>query len=128
MSRFILLFLTSVLYAAPAESQFPWSQQMLQTNTRAVCMAFTLFASSLRISRAEGMPDVLVYGGTSGGISTAVSAAKAGMKVTLVEPTSRIGGLMSCGLSYSDFRSFESLSGFFQEFANRVQQHYVETY
>jgi FAD dependent oxidoreductase len=95
---------------------------------RFICIAFVLIVSSLGISRAEESTDVLVYGATPGGISAAVSASKAGMKVTLVEQTKRIGGLMSSGLSYSDFRSFESLSGFFLEFAQRVQQHYVETY
>lgn len=69
-----------------------------------------------------------VYGATPGGIAAAVSAAKGGLRVTLVEPTSHIGGLVTNGLSYTDFRTFESLSGFFWEFARRVEQHYVKTY
>ncbi len=72
--------------------------------------------------------DVVVYSATPGGIAAAVSAAKGGMDVTLVEPTHRIGGLTTSGLSYSDFRSFEALTGFFREFADRVRRHYVETY
>ena len=56
--------------------------------------------------------EVLVYGATPGGIAAAVAAAKGGHDVLLVEPTSRIGGLLTCGLTHSDFRSFESLKIF----------------
>ncbi len=72
--------------------------------------------------------DVLVYGATPGGIAAAVSAAKAGHTVTLLEPTGRIGGMLTCGLSNSDFRSFESLTGFFLEFSQRVQSEYEHQY
>jgi hypothetical protein len=80
------------------------------------------------VSASEDTPDVCVYGATPGGIAAAVSAAKGGLRVTLVEPTNRIGGLVTNGLSYTDFRTFESLSGFFWEFARRVEQYYVKTY
>lgn len=79
-------------------------------------------------SDADEATDVCVYGATPGGIAAAVSAAKGGLRVTLIEPTNRIGGLVTNGLSYTDFRTFESLSGFFWEFARRVEQHYVKTY
>ncbi len=72
--------------------------------------------------------EVVVYGSTPGGIAAAVSAAKAGHTVTLIEPTDRIGGLLTNGLSYSDFRTRESLSGFFLSFAEKVEAHYVEKY
>ncbi len=72
--------------------------------------------------------DVLVYGATPGGIAAAVSAAKGGKQVLLVEPTDRIGGLLTCGLSNTDFRSFEALSGFFWDFAKRVEADYAKNY
>jgi len=80
------------------------------------------------VGATEVTTDVCVYGATPGGIAAATAAAKSGLKVVLVEPTDRIGGMMTCGLSYSDFRSFESLSGFFLEHAQRVQQHYIDLY
>ncbi len=77
-------------------------------------MFMSLYALSSSTAFAEETKcDVLVYGATPGGIAAAVSAAKGGQDVLLVEPTTRIGGMVTCGLSYSDFRSFESLSGFF---------------
>lgn len=72
--------------------------------------------------------DVLVYGATPGGIAAAVAAAKSGCTVQLVEPTARIGGLTASGLSHTDFHSFESLSGAFLDFAQRVEAHYAKNY
>ena len=45
-----------------------------------------------------------------------------------VEPTARIGGLVTSGLSHADFHSFESLSGAYLDFANRVQEYYTQRY
>ncbi len=71
---------------------------------------------------------VLVYGGTPAGIAAAVAAAKAGQSVVLVEPSRQVGGMMTNGLSYTDFRSFESLTGFFLEFIQRVERDYGARY
>ena len=80
--------------------------------------------------RASESPafDVVVYGATPGGIAAALSAADSGRSVLLVEPTSRIGGLITNGLSHTDFRTFEGLTGAFLRFSRRVQGHYVRTY
>ena len=75
----------------------------------------------------EGV-DVLVYSATPGGIAAALAAAKSGQSVMLIEPTARIGGLVTSGLSHTDFHSFESLSGAFLDFAQRVEVHYAKTY
>ena len=72
--------------------------------------------------------DVLIYGATPGGIAAAVATAKSGQTVTLVEPTARIGGLVTSGLSHADFHSFESLSGAYLDFSRRVEAHYVKSY
>jgi hypothetical protein len=77
---------------------------------------------------AADQTDVLIYGATPGGIAAAVAAAKGGHEVLLVEPTSRLGGLLTCGLSYSDFRSFEALTGFFLDFSQRVEADYRRRY
>ena len=73
-------------------------------------------------------PDVLVYGATPAGIAAALAAAADGEKVLLVEPTDRIGGMPTNGLSHTDFRTFESLTGTFLEFTRLVEAHYRETY
>lgn len=79
-------------------------------------------------ARDEPRPAVLVYGATPAGIGAALGAARGGHEVLLVDPTHRLGGLLTSGLSYSDFRSFEALTGAFLEFSRRVEDHYREQY
>lgn len=77
---------------------------------------------------AASTPDVVVVGATPAGIAAAVSAARMGQRVVLVEETARIGGLLTGGLSYTDFRSLESVQGFFREYMREVQSHYAGRY
>lgn len=72
--------------------------------------------------------DVLVYGATPAGIAAAIAAAEDGERVLLIEPSRRIGGLVTNGLSHTDFRTFEGLSGSFLDFSKRVEAHYRTTY
>ena len=72
--------------------------------------------------------EVCIYGGTPAGIAAALSAARAGRSVALIEPTARIGGMVTSGLSHSDFHSFESLSGVFLDFSRRVEESYRKEY
>lgn len=72
--------------------------------------------------------DVLVYGATPAGIAAAVAAGREGERVLLVEPGTRIGGALSNGRSRGEFRSFESLSGIYREFAGRVERFYRGKY
>jgi hypothetical protein len=87
-------------------------------------LALFLFPVVLRAAETQ----VLVYGATPGGIAAALAAAKDGERVLLVEPTDQIGGMMASGLSHSDFRTFEGLTGAYLAFAKRVEQFYRETY
>ena len=77
---------------------------------------------------AEIRVDVVVYGGTPAGVAAAMGAAENGCNVLLVESTHRIGGLITSGLSHTDFHSRESLSGAYLKFANRVKSHYTNIY
>ncbi len=71
--------------------------------------------------------DIVVYGGTSGGITAAVQAAKMGKKVALVSPTKHLGGLSSSGLGYTDLGDIAILGGLSREFYHRVYLHYQQT-
>lgn len=42
-------------------------------------------------------PDLLVYGGTPQGVAAAVAAAREGLRVLLVSPTPRVGGVLTGG-------------------------------
>jgi hypothetical protein len=85
-----------------------------------------LLALAAPLVRGE-QHDVIVYGGTPAGIAAALAAAESGERVLLVEPYSWVGGLVTNGLTHTDFRTFEGLTGAFLKFAQRVEAHYRET-
>lgn len=72
--------------------------------------------------------DVVVYGATPGGIGAAITAARMGRTVALVEPHHHVGGMTASGLSHSDVITRAAIGGLYREFARRVYRHYVETY
>jgi hypothetical protein len=94
------------------------------------CLLLLLACSAISSLRAaEPLTcDLLVYGGTPGGIAAAVAAADEGRSVILVEPFSFVGGLVSNGLTHTDLRSLESTSGVWREFNLRIKKHYADTY
>src|SRR5688572_19818697 len=70
--------------------------------------------------------DLLVVGANSAGVSSAVTAARYGLSVVMLEENRRIGGMAANGLGASDIRKGEHASGFFQEFRNHVAAIYGE--
>jgi len=60
----------------------------------------------------NGFFDVIVYGGTAGGVMTAVSAAREGLKVALLEPSSHLGGMVSGRLSWTHLGKREVIGGY----------------
>jgi hypothetical protein len=61
-------------------------------------------------------PELVVYGGTAAGVMTAVSGARQGLKVTLLEPGNHVGGMVSGGLSRTDVGRREVIGGYALEF------------
>ena len=68
--------------------------------------------------------DLVVYGGTAGGVITAVAGAREGLKVVLLEPGAHLGGMATGGLSRTDFGKKEVLGGYALEFYWRVGRKY----
>src|SRR5690349_16654815 len=68
--------------------------------------------------------DVVVYGGTAGGVIAAVSAAREGLQVALLEPGRHLGGMVSGGLSWTDFGKKDVIGGYALEFYWRAGRHY----
>jgi hypothetical protein len=68
--------------------------------------------------------DVIVYGGTAGGVIAAVTAARDGLKVALLEPGKHLGGMVSGGLSWTDFGRKEVIGGYALEFYWRAGKGY----
>ena len=68
--------------------------------------------------------DVVVYGGTAGGVIAAVSAAREGLTVALLEPGRHLGGMVSGGLSWTDVGKRDVIGGYALEFYWRAGRHY----
>src|SRR6266478_75773 len=90
----------------------------------AVLSAGSILASSARA--AERDYDIVVYGGTSGGISAAVQAARLGKTVILIEPGKHLGGLTSGGLGATDIGNKKAIGGIAREFYQRIKKHYAD--
>ena len=69
--------------------------------------------------------DVVVYGGTSGGIVAAIQARAMGRSVVLVEPGRHLGGLTSGGLGATDIGNKGAIGGLSRAFYRRVGRHYA---
>ncbi len=63
--------------------------------------------------------DLIVYGATSGGVITAVSAAREGLTVLLISTGSHIGGMTSSGLGYVDVGKSFTIGGLTNNFFER---------
>jgi hypothetical protein len=90
----------------------------------AIVVLITLFGALSACGQEKC--DVLVYGGTSGGVTAAVEAARSGKSVILVDPGSRIGGLSSGGLGWTDLGNANVVGGLSKEFYHRIYEYYQQ--
>ncbi len=70
--------------------------------------------------------DVVIYGGTSAGISAAIQTARLGKSVILIEPTNRLGGLTTGGLGQTDIGNKQVIGGISREFYRNIKKHYED--
>lgn len=84
-----------------------------------LCAAFT------RAQAAEpAQYDVVIYGGTSAAITSAVQAKRMGKTVVVVSPDKHLGGLSSGGLGFTDTGNKAVIGGLARDFYHRVWRHY----
>ena len=88
----------------------------------------TLVATSMNAAERETelTCDVLIYGGTPGGIAAAVAAGRLGHSVVLTEYEDHIGGIVSNGLTNADIGKRQAVGGLFYEFTRQVVDYYEE--
>jgi len=68
--------------------------------------------------------DVVVYGGTSGGVASAIQAARMNHSVILIEPGNQLGGLTTAGLGWTDSGNKTVIGGIAREFYAAVHKEY----
>lgn len=74
--------------------------------------------------RTDRSADVVVYGATPAGILAAVAAAKDGHRVVLALDGTHIGGMVSAGLSATDYWGSGYIAGPTADFFKRLGAHY----
>jgi len=82
-------------------------------------------AGVCRAAEAAAEADVVVYGGTSGGVVAAIQARRMGLTAILVEPGRHVGGLSSGGLGATDIGNKAAIGGLAREFYRRIGRHYA---
>ncbi len=85
-------------------------------------LIFSLAASSPAAEPQRA--DLIVYGGTSGGITAAIQAKRLGHSVILIEPTRHLGGLTTGGLGATDIGNKGAIGGMSREFYQRIKKYY----
>jgi hypothetical protein len=99
---------------------------MKQNLCAIICRILALYLLSASAYAGEAIPaDVVVYGGTAGGVMASIAAARHGAKVVLVEPGRHVGGMVSGGLGHTDMdRQERIIGGLALDFFRRVGRHY----
>ena len=71
--------------------------------------------------------EVIIYGGTSTGVTAAIQAARLGKSVLLIEPTNRLGGLTTGGLGQTDIGNKRVIGGIAREFYQNIKEYYQDS-
>ena len=70
--------------------------------------------------------DIVIYGGTSGGMAAAIQGKRLGKSVIVIEPGSRVGGLTTGGLGQTDIGNKQVIGGVAREFYQNIKKHYQD--
>jgi hypothetical protein len=68
--------------------------------------------------------DLVVYGATASGVMTAYSAAREGLQVVLLGPTTHVGGMVTGGLSATDLGHYPIIGGYARDFYMKAAAYY----
>lgn len=94
-------------------------QQRLMRTGCALAL-FSLVTLPVTAAEPPAQFDVCVYGGSPGGLIAAISAAREGARVVVIEPTRWIGGMVTGGLTHTDKGREETVGGLAREYFTRA--------
>jgi choline dehydrogenase-like flavoprotein len=91
---------------------------------RPILIVLSLIAL-LSSSRGSESHDVVVYGGTPGGITAAIAASREGLSVVLLEQTRHVGGMSTSGLNRDELEHMDkkTMGGLSEFFVNEAGFH-----
>jgi hypothetical protein len=87
-------------------------------------LLFSILAGWNCLGASTVETDICVYGGTSGGVTAAVAAARLGKSTALLLFNNHVGGMSSGGLGVTDKGTASSIGGLAAEFYSRVGSAY----
>ncbi len=87
------------------------------------CLLFITNSCETSTNKAKQY-DIVIYGGTSAGVSAAIQGSRMGKSVVLIEPTNRIGGLTTGGLGQTDIGNKQAIGGISLEFYQNIRRYY----
>lgn len=88
-------------------------------------VCFVLLILNYSVSTGQNKKyDVVIYGGTSAGIASAIQSSRMGKSVVLIDPTNRIGGLTTGGLGQTDIGNKYVIGGIAREFYRNIRKYY----
>ncbi|KAG4276888.1 hypothetical protein FPRO04_14227 [Fusarium proliferatum] len=76
------------------------------------------------LSTTSHESDVIIYGNTVAALAAAIQTVRMNRTATLVFPTSRIGGLTTSGLGWTDSKDGNTIGGIAREFYGKVYEYY----
>ena len=65
--------------------------------------------------------EIVIYGGTSAGITAAIQAARMNNTVLIIEPSNRLGGQTTGGLGQTDIGNKHTIGGISKEFYQNIK-------
>jgi len=89
-------------------------------------LLFLIWTNQIAYNQNIKEYDLVIYGGTSAGVSAAIQASRMGNSVVLIEPTGRIGGLTTGGLGQTDIGNKQAIGGIAREFYQNVKKYYQQ--
>ncbi|MDR2440602.1 MAG: FAD-dependent oxidoreductase [Planctomycetaceae bacterium] len=84
------------------------------------CFVVFFFCCSVIVFGESQQFDVVIYGGTSAAVTSAVQVKKMGQTVIIVSPDKHLGGLSSGGLGFTDSGNTSTVGGLSREFYQRI--------
>ncbi len=89
-----------------------------------LCAAIVFVPQLHAAAPASSSYDLVVYGATAGGAMTALTAARNGLHVVILEPGNHVGGMVTGGLSATDVGNRKVIGGYPLEFFERLGRYY----
>jgi hypothetical protein len=124
-----LFFTLKRIFKKSFEYQYMLSAQSVSIfgHLRTIWLILSTFLiQNLCIAQTIQSYDMVIYGGTSAGVSAAIQASRMGKKVILIEPFKRIGGLTTGGLGKTDIGNKQAIGGLSREFYQNIKKYYLK--